>query len=282
MIKIKKVLNSSVILAEDNLKKEYVLFGKGIGYGQKTGNVIEANTADQMFMPIENVKAREFLDLLGAIAPVYIEITQEVVKVAEQKLHTKLNAGIYLTLMDHLNFAVERYKKNINITNRVYWEIKNYYGEEFEIGLIAVELMNNRLNIKMPKEEAANIAFHIVNAQGENKESKNGMKYAKMIGSIVNLVKYTVNVDLDTENVHYTRFITHVKFFVERYFSDKMLEDNDNLLFQQIASLYPQAMDGAFKIKEYIKQIYGKTIPKEELAYLAVHIHRLISYNQLK
>ncbi|HZH60339.1 MAG TPA: CAT RNA binding domain-containing protein, partial [Metabacillus sp.] len=35
MIKIKKVLNSSVVLAEDEQKKEFILFGKGIGYGQK-------------------------------------------------------------------------------------------------------------------------------------------------------------------------------------------------------------------------------------------------------
>lgn len=45
--------------------------------------------------------------------------------------------SIYFTLSDHLNFAVERAKKNINITNRVYWEIKNYYSEEFRIGKYA-------------------------------------------------------------------------------------------------------------------------------------------------
>lgn len=87
---------------------------------------------------------------------------------------------------------------------------------------------------------------------------------AKMIGSIVNLVRYSMNIDMDTENVHYTRFVTHVKFFVERFYTDKMLENTDNILFEQIASLYPQAMDGAFKIKEYIHQVYGKTIPNEE------------------
>jgi len=41
-------------------------------------------------------------------------------------------------------------------------------------------------------------------------------------------------------------------------------------------------MSGAFKIKEYIEQVNGKTILNEELAYLAVHIHRLSNYNQLE
>ncbi|UQZ74269.1 transcription antiterminator BglG [Niallia circulans] len=282
MIKIKKVLNSSVVLVENAEKKEYILLGSGIGYGKKVGSVIEENKADQMFIPVENVKVKEFLSLLDAMPAIFIELTQQIVNYAERKLNTKLNTGIYFTLMDHLHFAVERYKKNINITNRVYWEIKNYYTEEFEIGVHALKLLNEKLNIEMPIEEAANIAFHLVNAQGEKQESKDAMKTARMIGSIVNLVRYTLNINSDEKNVHYIRFITHVKFFVERFYSDSMLEDKDNVLFDQIASLYPQAMDGAFKIKEYIKQVYDTTIPNEELAYLAVHIHRLISYNQLK
>lgn len=282
VIKIKKVLNSSVVLVEDEKQqKEYILFGKGIGYGQKTGNVIEEHQADQMFIPVENVKVKEYLGLLDAIPPVFIELTQQIVNYAENKLNTKLNTGIYFTLMDHLNFAVERYKKNINITNRVYWEIQNYYSEEFEIGVYALKLMNKTLDIEMPREEAANIAFHLVNAQGEKEESKDAMKTAKMIGSIVNLVRYSLNINLDPKNIHYSRFITHVKFFVKRFYADKMLEEKENVLFKQIAVLYPQAMDGAFKIKEYMNQVYGKDIPKEEIAYLAVHIHRLISYNQL-
>ncbi|MCM3728956.1 PRD domain-containing protein [Neobacillus cucumis] len=281
MIKIKKVLNSSVVLVENEQKKEYILFGKGIGYGQKAGNVIEEHQADQMFLPVENIKVKEFLGLLDTIPPVFIELTQQIVNFAEEKLNTKLNTGIYFTLMDHLHFAVERYKKNINITNRVYWEIKNYYSEEFDIGVYALKKMNEKLNIELPIEEAANIAFHLINAQGEKKESKNGMKFAKMIGSIVNLVRYTLNININTENIHYTRFITHVKFFVERFYTDKMIDEKDNVLFEQIASLYPHAMDGAFKVKEYIKQVHEKTIPNAELAYLAVHIHRLISYNQL-
>lgn len=208
--------------------------------------------------------------------------SQQIVQHAEEKLKTKLNSGVYFTLMDHLNFAVERYKKNINITNRVYWEIKNYYTEEFEAGNDALQLINETLGIQLPKEEAANIAFHLINALGEETESKDGMKYAKMIGSIVNLVRYTLNMKLDQENIHYSRFITHVKFFVERFYADKLLADQENKLFEQIANLYPQAMDVAFKIKDYIKQVHGNVIPNDELTYLAVHIHRLISYQQLK
>lgn len=282
VIKIKKVLNSSVVLVEDKQHKEYIVFGKGIGYGQKTGSLIDENQVDQTFVPVDDVKVKEYLGMLGAIEPVFVELTREIMAYAEHKLQSNLNPGTYFMLMDHLSFAVERYKKDINITNKVFWEIKNYYPEEFEIGVFALRLANERLNIEMPKEEAANIAFHLINAQGRQAESKDGMRYAKLIGAIVNLVRYSLHIDLDAENIHYTRFITHVKFFVERFYADQMLEAKDDLLFEQIATLYPQAMDGAFKIKDYVKQVHGKVITNDELTYLAVHIHRLMSYNELE
>ncbi|EFV71661.1 hypothetical protein HMPREF1012_02300 [Bacillus sp. BT1B_CT2] len=271
-----------MVLAVDQNRQEMVLCGRGIGYGRKPGNMIEEKQADQVFMPVDNMKAKEFLQLLDSIPQEFIELTQQIVQHAEERLKTKLNSGVYFTLMDHLNFAVERYKKNINITNRVYWEIKNYYTEEFEAGNYALQLINETFGIQLPKEEAANIAFHLINALGEETESKDGMKNAKMIGSIVNLVRYTLNMKLDQENIHYSRFITHVKFFVERFYADKLLANQENELFEQIANLYPQAMDVAFKIKDYIKQVHGNVIPNDELTYLAVHIHRLISYQQLK
>jgi beta-glucoside operon transcriptional antiterminator len=282
VIKIKKVLNSSVVLVEDQDQKEYILFGKGIGYGQKTGDIVLEDQADQMFVPIEHIQIKQYLGLLNAIAPVYVELTQQIVAYAEEQLQTKLNTGIYFTLMDHLSFAVERFNKQINITNKVYWEIKNYYAEEFSIGEFALKLMNESLDIRLPKEEAANIAFHLINAQSEKKESQDAMKVAKMIGSIVNLIRYSLNLDLDHDNIHYTRFITHVKFFVERFYAHKLLDAKDDILFKQIANLYPEAMDIAFKVKGYIHQLNEVTIPNEELTYLAVHIHRLISYNQLQ
>ncbi|QAR52576.1 transcription antiterminator BglG [Bacillus aerophilus] len=282
MFKIKKVLNSSVVLAEDQNQQEMVLFGRGIGYGQKPGQMIEEKKADQVFMSVDNMRAKEFLQLLDSMPQEFIDLTQHIVQYAEKRLNSSLNSGVYFTLMDHLNFAVERHKKNINITNRVYWEIKNYYTEEFEVGNYALELVNNTLGIQLPKEEAANIAFHLINALGEESDSKDGMKYAKMIGSIMNLVRYTLNMKMDQENIHYSRFITHVKFFVERFYANKLLSDQENELFEQIAHLYPQAMDVAFKIKDYIKQVHSIVIPNDELTYLAVHIHRLISYQELK
>ncbi|QDH22361.1 PRD domain-containing protein [Saccharibacillus brassicae] len=284
MLRLKKVLNTSVILAEDDQHKEFILFGKGIGFGKKVGTPVQEDQVHQVFIPVEHDRVKELASLLDTVPPIFAELTQQIVVHAEQQLRVKLSTSVYFTLMDHLNFAVERFRQGINITNKVYWEIKNYYPDEFRVGTYALQRVNEALSIELPVEEAANIAFHLINAQGEQGESSNGngVRYAKMVASIVNLARYNFHLDLETDNVHYTRFITHVKFFAERFFSDQMLQESDNALFDQIAGLYPQAMLGALKIKDYIEQVYGKTIPNDELAYLAVHIQRLMRHKQME
>ncbi|MBV7273691.1 PRD domain-containing protein [Clostridiaceae bacterium UIB06] len=279
-MKIKKVLNSSVILAMDEQGKEFVCFGKGIGYNRKIGDIVEKKAVDQIFRPIENNQIKEYLELLESIPPIYLEITQKIIAQAERELDCKLNVNIYFTLTDHLHFAVERAKKNINITNRVYWEIKNYYPIEFKIGMYTLELLNKSADVTLPDEEAANIAFHIINAQSEVNDSSDGIRYAKLIGEIVNLVRYSIGTNLEEKGVHYQRFITHVKFFAERFFKNKMLKDENDQMFYQIETLYPESMKTAFKISEYLKKVYNEVIPKDELTYLAVHINRLQRYSE--
>jgi beta-glucoside operon transcriptional antiterminator len=281
-MRIKKVLNSSVILAFDESNKEFVCLGKGIGYNKKIGDIVEKKSIDQIFMPIDNNRINEYLNLINSIPPIYLDITQKIVAKAEKELSTKLNMSIYFTLSDHLNFAVERIKKNINITNRVYWEIKNYYPEEFKIGIYTLELLDQLTGIKLPEEEAANIAFHLINAQSEDNNSADSMNYAKMIGGIVNIVRYSIGSNLKMEGIHYQRFITHVKFFVERFFKGEMLKDENDSIFVQISTLYPESMDIAFKIKNYVEMVYDGNVSKDELTYLAVHVNRLQAYNEME
>ncbi|GEQ34450.1 PRD domain-containing protein [Marinilactibacillus psychrotolerans] len=68
---------------------------------------------------------------------------------------------------------------------------------------------------------------------------------------------------------------------MERYLSDKLMEEKDEELFEQISTLYPEAMNIAFKIKEYMQEVHHKPVPKDELTYLAVHINRLLKYSEL-
>ncbi|KAF1302383.1 PRD domain-containing protein [Candidatus Enterococcus willemsii] len=274
---IRKILNPNTILAIDDEQQEYVFFGKGIGYSRKIGQTVADEDVNRVFIPVDNRQIQEYLRLFDSIPAVYFDITQQIIKKAEELLNTQLNTSIFFTLSDHLNFSIERHKNGLNILNRVYWEIKNYYPIEFSVGEYALKLLKKELGEILPPEEAANIAFHIINAQNVDSSTSKGMAYAKLVGGISDIVKYELKIDFDREDVHYQRFITHLKFFVERYFEGKMITENDSGLFEQITQLYPKALTIAFNVKDYIEILNNTKVTKEEVAYLTVHINRLMS-----
>lgn len=275
MYTIKKVLNSSVVLVTDRDGHEFILLGKGIGYGKKPGAEVPQSEGDQVFVPVEEGRAGQMGELMGSMPPEIVEVTQEVVRESECMLSCELSPAIYLLLADHLNFALERVRQGMTITNRVFWEIKNYYPEEFRAGMLGVRLVEERLGIALPEEEAANIAFHIANARGSDSSTYDAARYAKVIGKLINLVVFSLNRPIDSTGIHYRRFVTHVKYFVERYFTAHQLDGDDDALFLQMAARYEREMNIAYKLKEFMEREYGEVVTRDELVYLAVHIWRL-------
>ena len=52
-----------------------------------------------------------------------------------------------------------------------------------------IEYLNQRLQIRLPEEEAGNIAFHLVNAQTENPNIEQTIQEVRMLKDIFNIVQ---------------------------------------------------------------------------------------------
>ena len=137
---------------------------------------------------------------------------------AKQALGKKLSDNIYLTLVDHISFAIQRQEKGIVVRNALLWEIKRFYNHEYLIGKEALAIIKRRLEIELPGNEAGFIALHIVNAQLGNGEMQQTMAMPKMIQSILNIVRYQFHTELDENSVNYERFLTHLKYFLQRMY----------------------------------------------------------------
>ncbi len=275
---IEKVLNSSVVLLKDEKGQESILVKKGCGYGRKAGETVQvSDREDKMFLPVSGPEQTKLLELLSEIPAVYLEITRQIVQEAQENLNMELNEHIYLALTDHLHFAVERQKQQMIVLNRLFWEIKNFYPREFQVGVHAVSLVKEMTGVELPEEEAANIAFHLVNAQKTVESQFNALRAAKLMSTMVTLVIYTMKSQPDRESIHYSRFISHLQYFAERFFAGKMLDDPQDFLYIKVMEGYPKALECAEKIRNYIYQDYQVKVPNEEVAYLAIHIQRLFS-----
>lgn len=269
---IKKVLNSSVVLVTDERGVERVLLGRGIGYNRKAGDPVPAEQADRVFVALDDVDHRNLVELLAQIPAEYVDLARSIVADAEES-GLKLDPHIYLTLTDHLHFAVSRHREGLVVTNRLAWEVRNVYPSEYAIGLRALSLMRDRLEVELPHQEAANIAFHLVNAE-LGRPAVDSMRVIGLISAIMTIVTNAAAVSIDRDDLHGSRFVVHLQFFAERLFEDRLLRSDEDFLFRTMHTRYPRWLAVAERVRSYVEQEHGVRIPDEEVAYLALHIAR--------
>lgn len=274
-MEIIKVMNNSLVFAKDDNNDEIVVMGKGIGFMKKPGDSVDSSKVEKIFTLKNDESKKKYFRNMEDISSEYVDITNHIVKYATDILKCKLNDNIFISLIDHISFAIERYNKNVSLQNRLLWEVKKFYPEEFKIGLYAVDKINAIFNINLPEEEAGNIAFHIVNAQTENAEMQNTMLMIKMMKDILNIIKYDLKINLDKESLSYSRFITHLQFFLQRVIEGKVADSKNSFIFEQVEIQYPEKVKCARNIKSYVEKLLNVEIGDDEILYLSMHIIRV-------
>ena len=112
--------------------------------------------------------------LLTEIPVQNLEITERIIQFAKTVLPGTLSDYIYLTLTDHLSFALTRHKEGMDLKNTLLWEIKRFYQKEFEIGLQALNIIEEETGFRLSEDEAGSIALHFVNATRRAGNATNG------------------------------------------------------------------------------------------------------------
>jgi len=255
------------------------LLGKGIGYARKPGDLIAEGISDQVFLPVGDPDARALVDLLGAIPASYVLLAREIITRAQDTLQVTLHPHLLLALTDHLHFAVEREQQGLAVTNGLAWEIRTYYPDEYAIGAESLSLINARLGVGLPEDEAANIAFHLVNARNDTNSTFNALRAAQLISEIVTIVSYALGERFDHDELNHRRFITHLQFFANRLFAGRLLDEDGGFLYHHILQRYPEAIACAQRVRSHVENEYGVTLPEEEIGYLGLHIQRLRGRN---
>lgn len=84
MYRVSKVLNNNgVICNRDGRKQEYVLLGKGIGFGKKVSQRFEAPSDCTRYSLKNDTERGSAASLVKSVDPVFLEIANEVLKEAE-------------------------------------------------------------------------------------------------------------------------------------------------------------------------------------------------------
>lgn len=271
---IEKVINNNIISAYEKSGAEVIVMGRGIVFKKKQGEVVPADQISKIFRIKSRTLAEQFKELLANMPLERVRISDEIISHAKDHLKLKLNQSIYVTLTDHINFAIERVSQGIEPQNALLWEIKRFYPQEFQLGIYALELIQDRLDILLPEDEAGFIALHFVNAE-YGTDIRDAVKFPDQMQAIVDIVERDLGILLDESSLHYERFMTHIKFLIQRIYRKELLSSEDRELSLLMQRKYPREYQCSLKVAEYIMQATGSRLSEEEIMYLSVHIRRV-------
>ncbi|WP_311776614.1 MULTISPECIES: PRD domain-containing protein [unclassified Clostridium] len=91
------------------------------------------------------------------------------------------------------------------------------------------------------------------------------------------MIRYYYSVEFNEDDLNYDRLLTHLKFFAKRIFTENQHRQSDGMLLEIAEKNYPEAFDCALKVKYYIENNYNYVVVDDEVVYLTIHIHRVIS-----
>lgn len=269
-----KRLNNNTVSAHDSDGKEVILKGKGIAF--LNNGAIDESKIEKVFVFSDKKNLHSYFSLLDKIPYEYVETAELIISYSQKMLHKDLDEHIYVTITDHLHYAIQRLKENIAIKNPLVWEIQKFYPTEYQIGLASLDIVEEKLGVQFAPDEAASIALHIIDAE-LNVNLDQTMKMTQAMQDILNIIKYYFKITFDEESLEYNRLTTHLKYFVQRAMKSEYVQDTDSELYELIKKKYPKVHNCANRIASYMESQLHYQVTDSEKMYLTVHIQSLLS-----
>ena len=274
MYVISKVINNNVVCSIEKDGTEVIVRGLGVGFQKKTGDLIQKEKVEKIYRIANEKTSNSLQQLLEDIPLEHVQMGTEIIDYVREKLNRRLNDNIFITLIDHINFAIERKENHLEYKNALLWEIKKFYPSEYQMGLKAIDMIEERLQVRLSEDEAGFIALHFVNAELDTDMSST-YQITELIHDVLEIVKNYYETTFDEESIHYERFITHLKFFGQRLFTNRVTQDNDAGFYQMIKNRYQKDYACAMLIENYVEERYKQKITEEEKTFLTVHLRRI-------
>lgn len=276
---VSKVLNNNVILVTDKkTNQELILVGKGIGFGKRDGKLVTLLERDieKSFIAYDEKTKTEYFQLISQMDSNVMGVSEEIIAMAEKNLG-QLNSHIHIALTDHIGFALDRIKMGMDMNNPFIYEIRALYPEEFKAGLMAAEIIKDRLNVEISESEIGFITLHFHSAR-QNKKVNETLKDTRLLKGIINLIEAELAVIIDNRDLIYTRLINHLRVTIQRLDEKKYIK---NPLLDSIKEQFKTSFNISKKIGEYIERERNINVTDDELGYLALHIERINETSKL-
>lgn len=266
---IKRINNNvALCLAKDG--KEFIARGKGIGFHEFPYE-LNIKDVEKTYYDVDPV----YVSVIDSIQEEVFDLSSEIIDFSSIILDNVLSANVVFTLADHISFAIERNRKNMNIKLPIVHDVEHLFPKEYKIGKESLKLIKKRLGIWLPNDEAAYIALHIINAEEQTKNIENIDN--RIVDEIIGITEMEFDIKINTEAVNYSRFVSHLHYLLKRGRDKELIKSENAALFKTTKEAYPKAYECAVKISEFLRKELKFELSDEEILYLMLHINRLCS-----
>lgn len=269
-----KTINNNIVSCLDESEQEHIVMGRGLGFGVKQGEVVDQERVEKIFSITNPANLEQMKDLLARCPQPQIDFCTELIQYANQVLEHPLNEGIYLTLCDHICFAIRRAESGIGFTNALHTEVRLFYPQEYNIGCHALSEIQRRFHVSLPQDEAASIALHLVNAEHEMSLGIT-LKVTQALGQMIQTLESNENFQVDHSTIYYDELVIHLKFLALDLYSPRSVHRPDLAFSQLVKDALSQEYHLAEVLTSELEEACGKELSEEQKAYLAVHLHRI-------
>ena len=114
-MKVKKIFNNNAVSTILDNNQEVIVIGVGLGFNKKSGDSIDQTKIEKIFHVQTDLQSK-FLNMIENVTPSMLESSERIIELSKT-FGKPINSQGILSLLDHIQFAVERYEQNINLPN---------------------------------------------------------------------------------------------------------------------------------------------------------------------
>ena len=276
MYRVRKALNHNTLIAismENN--QEYLLIGKGIGFGKKVSERFEIpETIDcTVYSLQEQTERGKAMELIKGIEPVYLEVAGRVLAKSEE-VFGKIDKRILFPMADHIAFAVQRIRANEQISNPLTDDIRALFHMEYKTAECVKDILWEMLQVEIDEHEIGYIALHIHSAI-EDENVALSMQIAMAVRECIRMIEEETGQTIDVMSLSYNRLMNHIRYMVARSIKGEKLKLNMN---DYMSVKFPKSFWMATEVCKQLEKQLHRTSPLDEveIGYLAMHIERVL------
>lgn len=272
-MEVLRVFNNNVVLARDELGREVVVTGRGVGFQARRGATVDESRVARRFVPAENPDS--VAQVLADIPPERLQQVAELFSDAVRALGATLPPLAIVAAADHIHQAIARVSRGVVMEYPLRAEVAHLHPEELRMAEALLDRLNATLTVKLPPGEAIALAMHLFHAVTGSASMQETFVQSGLIRQIFDLLSGHYGSRFDRDSIDAARFATHLRYFFARAHAGVQLDGEASGVGAALRAQNPGAYQLAERIRALLELRLDHPVSSDEVVYLTMHVARL-------